>query len=185
MKDSLWCHFCLHVISGHNLQTCLRAANLTLIPDNFTVFTFSLAFIFLVFPLTQLFFHSTFSLRTLYLDMVRQDLQQPKLSSNINMMRSNCSRCTHNIQENDRLMARIAMLQAQLQMQSLGKGNFSVGKDESASVPPVSTDSSINPLQQSPQPDNYLMASGPKCCRNAQLVSLIQPTETFNRVSPF
>ena len=35
----------LLVISGHNLQTCLRAAvrfvaNLTLLPDNFTVFSF-------------------------------------------------------------------------------------------------------------------------------------------------
>ncbi|XP_071192547.1 uncharacterized protein [Salvelinus alpinus] len=118
--------------------------------------------------------------------MVRQHLQQPKLSSNINMMSSNCSRCTHNIQENDRLTARIAVLQAQLQTQSLGKGNFSVGKEETASVPPVSTDSnvSINPLAQSPQPDNFLMASGGKCCWNAQPVSLIQPTETFNRFSP-
>uniref|UniRef100_A0A673YAG7 Uncharacterized protein n=1 Tax=Salmo trutta TaxID=8032 RepID=A0A673YAG7_SALTR len=81
-------------------------------------------------------------------------------------------------------MVRIAVLQAQLQMQSLGKGNFSVGKDETGSVPPVSTDSSINPLAQSLQPDNCLMASGGKCCRNAQPVSLIQPTETFNRFSP-
>ena len=83
-------------------------------------------------------------------------------------------------------MARIAVLQTQLQTQSLGKGNFSVGKDETASVPPVSTDSnvSINPLAWSPQPDNLLMASGGKCCRNAQPVSLIQPTETFNRFSP-
>ena len=70
------------------------------------------------------------------------------------------------------------MLQAQLQTQSLGKGNFNVGKDETESVPPVSTHSSINPLAQSPQPDNILMASGGKCCRNAQ------PTETFNRFSP-
>ena len=78
------------------------------------------------------------------------------------------------------------MLQAQLQTQSLGKGNFSVGKDETVSVPPVSTDSnvSINPLAWSPQPDNFLMASGGKCCRNAQPVSLIQPTETFNQFSP-
>ena len=86
-------------------------------------------------------------------------------------------------------------LQAQLQTQSLGKGNFSVGKDATASVPPVSTDSnvsinpvstdsSINPLAQSPQPDNFLTVSGRKCCRNAQPVSLIQPTETFNRFSP-
>ena len=86
--------------------------------------------------------------------MVRQDFKQPKLS-NINMMPSNCSRCTYNIQENDRLTARIAVLQAQLQTRSLGKGNFSVGKDETVSVPPVSTDSSINPLAQSPQPDNF------------------------------
>ena len=28
------------------------------------------------------------------------------------------------------------------------------------------------------------MASGGKCCRNAQVVSLIQPTEYFNRFSP-
>ncbi|CDQ58613.1 unnamed protein product [Oncorhynchus mykiss] len=102
------------------------------------------------------------------------------------MMPSNCSHCTHNIQENDRLTARIAVLQAQLQTQSLGKGNFSVGKDETASVPPVSTDSnvSINPLARSPQPDNFLTVSGRKCCRNAQPVSLIQPTETLNRFSP-
>ena len=93
------------------------------------------------------------------------------------MMPSNCSRCA-------RLTARIAVLQAQLQTQSLGKGNFSVGKDETASVPPVSTDSSINPLAQSPQPDNFLTVSGRKCCRKAQPVSLIQPTETFNRFSP-
>ena len=75
---------------------------------------------------------------------------------------------------------RIAVLQAQLQTQSLGKGNFSVGKDETASVPPVNTDSNIskNPLAQSTQPDNFLMASGGKCCRNAQPVSLLQPTET-------
>ena len=79
--------------------------------------------------------------------MVRQDVQQPKLSSNINMMPSNCSRCTHNIQENDHPTARIAVLQAQIQTQSLGKGYFSVGKDETASVSPVSTDSSINPPQ--------------------------------------
>lgn len=92
-------------------------------------------------------------------------------------MPSNCSRCA-------RLTARIAVLQAQLQTQSLGKGNFSVGKDETASVPPVSTDSSINPLAQSPQPDNFLTVSGRKCCRNAQPVSLIQQTETFNRFSP-
>uniref|UniRef100_A0A8C7UQ92 SGNH hydrolase-type esterase domain-containing protein n=1 Tax=Oncorhynchus mykiss TaxID=8022 RepID=A0A8C7UQ92_ONCMY len=121
-----------------------------------------------------------------YLDMVRPDFQLPKLSSNINMMPSNCSRCTHNIRENDCLTARIAVLQAQLQTQSLGKGNFNVGKDETVSVPPVSTDSnvSINPLARSPQPDNFLMASGGKCCRNTQPVSLIQPTETFNRFSP-
>ena len=76
------------------------------------------------------------------------------------------------------------MLQAQLQTQSLGKGHFSEGKDETASVPPVGTDSSINPLAQSPQPDSFLMASGGIYCRNAQPVSLIQPTETFNRFSP-
>jgi hypothetical protein len=81
------------------------------------------------------------SLRTLYLHMVLQDLHQPKLSSNINTMPSNCSCCIHNIQENYRLMVRIAMLLTQLQMQSLGKGNLCVGKDEIASVPPVSTDS--------------------------------------------
>ena len=100
------------------------------------------------------------------------------------MMPSNCSRCTQNIQEN--LTTRIAVLQAQLQRQSLGKGNFSVGKDETALVPPVSTDSnvSINPLAQSPQPDNFLVASGGKCCGNAQPVSLVQPTETFNLFSP-
>ena len=85
------------------------------------------------------------------------------------MMPSNCSRCA-------RLTARIAVLQAQLQTQSLGKGNFSVGKDETESEPPVSTDSnvSINPLARSPQPDNFLMVSGGKYCRNAQPVSLIQ-----------
>ena len=99
--------------------------------------------------------------------MVHKDLHQPKQSGNINMMPSNYSRCTHSIQENDRLTARIAVLQAQLQMQSLGKGNFSVGKDKTASVPPVSTESSINPMAQSPQPDNFLMASGRKCWRNA------------------
>lgn len=158
-------------------------ADLTLLPDYFTVFTFSLPYIF-SFPSLN-FFHSTFSPRRFYLDMVRQDFKQPKLS-NINMMPSNCSRCTYNIQENDRLTARIAVLQAQLQTQSLGKGNFSVVKGETASVPPVSTDSnvSINPLARSPQPDNFLMASGGKRCRNAQPVSLIQPTETFNRFSP-
>ena len=59
-------------------------------------------------------------------------------------------------------MARINVLQAHLQKQSLGKGNFSVGKDETACVPPVSTDSSINPLTRSPQLDNFLMASGGK-----------------------
>ena len=120
----------------------------------------------------------------LYLEEDRQDLHQLKLSSNINMMPSNCSRCTHNIQENDHLTARIAELPAQLQTQSLGKGNLSVGKDETASVPAVSTDSSKNPLTQFPQPDNFLMASGRKCCKHAQPVSLIQPTETFNRFSP-
>ena len=67
---------------------------------------------------------------------------------------------------------------------ALGKGNFSVGKDETASVPPVSTDSSINPFARSPQLDNFHMASGGKHSRNAQPVSLIQPTETFNRFSP-
>ena len=116
-----------------------------------------------------------------------QDLHQPqKLSNvnNINTMPSNCSPCTHNIQENYRLMVRIAMLQAQLQMQSLGKGNLSVGKDETASVPPVSTESSINLSAQSQQPDNFLKASGKKCCRYAQPVSLIQSTETLNRLSP-
>ena len=120
----------------------------------------------------------------LYLDVVRQDLHQQKLSSNINIMPSNCSCCTHNIQENDHFMARIAVLQAQFQTQSLGKGNLSVGNDETASVPRISTDSSINHLAHSPQPDNFIMASGRKCCRNAQPVSLIQPTETFNRFSP-
>ena len=69
-------------------------------------------------------------------------------------------------------------------MQSLGKGTLSVGKDETVSVPPISTDRSINPLAQSPQPDNFLIASGGKCCRNAQQVSLIQPTETLDRFSP-
>ena len=80
----------------------------------------------------------------------------------------------------------IVLRQSQLQTQSLGKGTFSVGKDETASVPPVSTDSngSINPLARSPQPDNFLTVAGGKCCRNAQPVSLIQPTETFNRFSP-
>jgi hypothetical protein len=130
-------------------------------------------------PLAQLFSFNFFN-PTLYLEVVCQDLLQLKLSSNINMMPSNCSHCTHNIQENDRLMVRIAVLQAQLQTQSLGKRNLSVGKDEAASVPPVSTDNSINLLAESPQPDNFLMASGEKCCRNAQPVSLIQPTETFN-----
>ena len=67
----------------------------------------------------------------------------------------------------------ISESQAQLQMQLLGKGNLSVGKDETASMPAVSTDSSINPLAQSPQPDNSLMASGRKCCGNAPPVSLI------------
>uniref|UniRef100_A0AAZ3QIA8 SGNH hydrolase-type esterase domain-containing protein n=1 Tax=Oncorhynchus tshawytscha TaxID=74940 RepID=A0AAZ3QIA8_ONCTS len=42
--------------------------------------------------------------------MVRQDLQQPKLRSDINMMPSNSSRCTRNIQENDHLTARIALV---------------------------------------------------------------------------
>ena len=116
--------------------------------------------------------------------MVRQDLHHPKVSSNINIMPSNCSRCTHNIQENNCLTATITVLQAQLHTQLLGKGNFSVGKNETASVPPVSIDSSINPLAQSPQPDNFLKSSGGKCCRNAQPVSLIQPTETFNHFSP-
>ena len=51
-------------------------------------------------------------------------------------------------------------------------------------MPTVSTDSSINPLARSLQPDNSLMASGGKCCRNAHPVTLIQPTETFNRLSP-
>ena len=131
-----------------------------------------------------MFFPSTFSLRTLYLDTVRQDLQQPKLSSNINMMPFNCSRCTRNIQENDRLTARIAVLQAQLQTQSFGKGNFSVGKDETASVPPVSTDSSINPLAQSPQPDNFLMASGGKCCRNCSTGVAHSADRNFQPVLP-
>uniref|UniRef100_A0A8C7QG66 SGNH hydrolase-type esterase domain-containing protein n=1 Tax=Oncorhynchus mykiss TaxID=8022 RepID=A0A8C7QG66_ONCMY len=171
-RDQDW-----YAISGHNLQTCLRVA------VRFCYLT-TLWFLLFNYRLYFCFFPSTFSLQTLYLDMVRQDLQQPKLSSNINMMPSNCSRCTHNIQENDRLTARIAVLQAQHQTQSLGKGNFSVGKDETASVPPVSIDSSINPLARSPQPENFLTASGRKCCRNAQPVSLIQPTETFNRFSP-
>ena len=52
-------------------------------------------------------------------------------------------------------MARIAVLQAQLQTQSSGKGHLSVGKDETASVPPISTDSSINPLARSPQPEMF------------------------------
>ena len=129
-------------------------------------------------PLAQLFSLNFFN-PTLYLEVVHQDLHQLKLSSNINIMPSNCSRCTHKIQ--DRLMVRIAVLQVQLQTQSLGKRNLSVGKDETASIPPVSTDSSINLLAESPQPDNFFMASGGKCCRNAQPVSLIQPTETFNR----
>jgi hypothetical protein len=34
-------------------------------------------------------------------------------------------------------MVRIAVLQAQLQMQSFGKGNLSVGKDETVAVPPA------------------------------------------------
>ena len=89
------------------------------------------------------------------------------------MMPSNCSRCTHNIQENDRPTARIVDA-------IVRKGNLSVGKDEKVSVPPVSTDSSINPFARSPPPDKFLMASGGKCRMNAQLVSLIQPTETFN-----
>ena len=92
--------------------------------------------------------------------MVLQDLHQPKLSSNINIMPSNCSRCTHNIQENGRLMVRIAVLQAQLQTQLLGKGHLSVGKDETVFVPPISIESSINALAHSLQPDNFLMASG-------------------------
>ena len=102
----------------------------------FLLFNYRLYFLF--FPHSTVF-HTTFSLQTFYLDMVRQDLQQPKLSSNINMMPSNCSHCTHIIQENDRFTAMIAVLQAQLQTQ---------------------------------------------CCRNAQPVSLIQPTETFNWFSP-
>ena len=67
-----------------------------------------------------------------------------------------------------------AVLQAQLQMQSLGKGNLSVGKDGTAFVPPVSTDSCINPPAQSPQSDSF----------HAQPVSLIQPTETITQFSP-
>jgi hypothetical protein len=55
---------------------------------------------------------------------------------------------------------RIAVLQAQLQMQSLGKGHLSVGKDETESVPPVSTDTSISPSAQSLQADNFLKAFG-------------------------
>jgi hypothetical protein len=98
-------------------------------------------------------------------------------------MPSNCSHCSHNIQENDRLTARIAALQAQRHTKSLGKGHLNAGKDETASVPPISTDSSINPLAQSPQPDNFLMASGRKYCRNAQPVSLIQSTN-FQLVLP-
>jgi hypothetical protein len=41
------------------------------------------------------------------------------------------------VQENYRLVTRIAELQAQLQMQLLGKGNLSVGKDETESVQKV------------------------------------------------
>ena len=85
---------------------------------NFSVFTFNTSGFFLA---------QFFSPRMLYLDVVVQDPHQPKkLSSNINTMHSNFSRCTHNIQENYFLMVRIAVLQAQLQMQSLGKGNLSV-----------------------------------------------------------
>ena len=80
-------------------------------------------------------------------------------------------------------MARTAVLQAQLQTQSLVSGNLSLGKDETESVSPISTDSGRNPLTQSLLPDNFLMASGRKCCRNAQPVLLIQPTETFHRFS--
>lgn len=65
--------------------------------------------------------------------------------------------------------------------QSLGKGNVRIGKDETVSVPPVTTGSSINPPAQSPQPDNFLMASRKKCCWHAQPVSLIQLIETFQR----
>ena len=111
-------------ISRHILQTCrlvyvLLCVLCVLLPTllcqlttlRFLLFNYRLYFCF--FPHST-FCHSTFSLRTLYLDVVCQDLQQPKLSSNINTMPSNCSRCTHNIQENDRLTARIAVLQAQL-----------------------------------------------------------------------
>lgn len=52
-------------VSGHNLQTCLRAAvrfvaDLTLLPDYFTVFTFLLPYIF-SFSLTQLFSFNFFT----------------------------------------------------------------------------------------------------------------------------
>jgi hypothetical protein len=73
-------------------------------------------------------------------------------------------------------MVRITVLQAQLQTQSLGKGHLSVGNYETASVSPISTERIINPIAQYPQLDHFLMASGRKCCRNAQPVSLIQPT---------
>ena len=41
-------------------------------------------------------------------------------------------------------MVGIAVLQAQLQTQSLGKGNLSVGKDETAFVPPINADSNVS-----------------------------------------
>jgi hypothetical protein len=101
-----------------------------------------MVFLFLItiyfFPQSTFFIKlfQLFSPRTLYLAVVRQDLHQPKLSSNINMMPSNCSRCTHNIQQNDHLLARIAVLQAQLQTISLGKGNLQWGK-KVFSQPPI------------------------------------------------
>ena len=70
-----------------------------------------------------------------------------------------------------------------LQMQSFGKGNLSEEKDETVSVPPVSTDSGINTPVRSPQPERFLKVSGMKCCRHAQPVLLIQLTEMFNRFS--
>ena len=81
-------------------------------------------------------------------------------------------------------MERTDELQAQLRVQSLGKGNLKVGKDDKASVPPVSTDSNINPPVQSTQPGYFLNASGKNGCRHAQLASLIQPTKTLNQFSP-
>lgn len=62
---------------------------------------------------------------------------------------------------------KIAELQAQLQTQSLGMGNLSVGKEDRASVPPVNTGSIVNPPVQPLQLDNFLMASGKKCIWHA------------------